>query len=258
MKVVVAYKWAANPKDASVSPEGLVDWSGARDAVSEYDPVAIEVGRRLVDSTGGEVVGVSVGGPDVGSAAARKAALSRGLDRGVFVADDALRHAGSARTAAVLAAAVRRVGDVDVVLTGESAVDTGARIVPVILAGHLGWPALVDVTSVQVESGRLRVERRFAGGTQVLDVQTPVVLAVATDAVAPRVPGMKDILTASKKPVTTLGLDELDDVPDVSAVTVTETRRPDIGTRASQIFDGADPEAAVARLVSGLREAGAL
>ena len=42
MTIVVAYKWAANPQDASVGADGTVDWSRAKAGVSEYDPVAIE------------------------------------------------------------------------------------------------------------------------------------------------------------------------------------------------------------------------
>ncbi|MEP7036543.1 MAG: electron transfer flavoprotein beta subunit/FixA family protein, partial [Actinomycetota bacterium] len=30
MKIVVAYKWAPNPQDASVGADGVVDWSRAK------------------------------------------------------------------------------------------------------------------------------------------------------------------------------------------------------------------------------------
>ena len=86
MKVVVAYKWAPNPQDAEVRPDGTVDWGRARSAVSEYDPVAFELARQLVDAAGGEVVGLTVGDAAIDSTLARKAALSRGLDRLVMVA----------------------------------------------------------------------------------------------------------------------------------------------------------------------------
>ena len=52
MTVVVAYKYAANPQDASVGADGVVDWSRAKSAVSEYDPVAIQLGRNLADAVG--------------------------------------------------------------------------------------------------------------------------------------------------------------------------------------------------------------
>ena len=61
MTIAVAYKYAANPQDASVGSDGLIDWSRAKEAVSDYDPVAIQVGRQLADAAGTELVGITVG-----------------------------------------------------------------------------------------------------------------------------------------------------------------------------------------------------
>ena len=87
MSVVIAYKWAANPQDATVAPDGTIDWSRAKSAVSEYDPVAIEVGRTLAQELGTELVGLTVGGKESGVPMAKKAALSRGFDRAAILAD---------------------------------------------------------------------------------------------------------------------------------------------------------------------------
>ena len=77
MTVVVAYKYAANPQDASVAADGNVNWSRAKSTVSEYDPVAIQLGRDLADASGAELVGVSVGAKDAASSMAKKNALSK-------------------------------------------------------------------------------------------------------------------------------------------------------------------------------------
>ncbi|MEI2731289.1 MAG: hypothetical protein V9G08_04665 [Dermatophilaceae bacterium] len=258
MTIVVAYKWAANPQDASVGADGTVDWSRAKAGVSEYDPVAIELGRQLADATGAELVGITVGPKDAGSPLARKAALSRGLDRAVVLADDAMADLGSAETGAYLAAIVGHVGSVDVVLTGDSSVDVGAKLVPNALAGALGWPIVSEVKSVSGAPGELVVERAHAGGSQVLSASGPVVLSVATDAVLPRVPGMKDILGAAKKPVEEVSAADLG-VPERSAtLAVTGARRPQLKARKGEIIDGSDAAAAAAQLVAALRAAGAL
>ncbi len=95
MKIVVAYKWAADPADAGVAPDGTVDWTRAAPTLSVDDPVAIEVGRHLADAVGAELVGISVGGPEAATPMARKAALARGLDRVVIGADPALSGLGA-------------------------------------------------------------------------------------------------------------------------------------------------------------------
>jgi electron transfer flavoprotein beta subunit len=253
MKIVVAYKWAPNPQDAMVDGAGVVDWSRAKPGISEYDPVGAELARRLADATDGEVIGLTAGTKIVDASMARKAALSRGFDRAVIVADDSLEGAGTTELAAVLAAAVRHIGDVDLVITGDSSVDVGAKMVPTVLAGQLGWAAVGQVTAVSGQAGLLRVERAVAGGTQVLEICGPAVLAASTDAAVPRVPGMKDILAAGKKPVETLEVAALGVPASSGTVTVTDTSRPNLRARKQQMIDTADPAAAAAELLTALR-----
>ena len=91
MKIVVAYKWTRDPEEASVGADGTVDWSRAKPGLSAYDPVAIELARRLAEATGAELIGVTAGDTGVGAAIAAKAALSRGLDRTVIIEDASLK-----------------------------------------------------------------------------------------------------------------------------------------------------------------------
>jgi electron transfer flavoprotein beta subunit len=258
MKIVVAYKWAPNPQDAEVKADGTVDLSRAKPTVSEYDPVAFELARRLADATGAEVIGLTVGAAAIDIPLARKAALSRGLDRLVLVADDALAGADGTRLAAVLAAAITAIGEVDVVLAGDSSIDVAEGQVPLTLAGHLGWLGMSRVSSVVADGAVLTVERDLPGGVVVLAVQTPVVLAATADAVVPKVAGMKDILAAAAKPVEVLALADLNVPPAQGSLTTLATARPAGGQRQAVLFDATDPSAAASQLVGALRQAGAL
>jgi electron transfer flavoprotein beta subunit len=258
MRIVVTYKWTCDPEEATVRADGTVDWSRAKPGLSTYDPVAIELARRLADQADAELVGVTAGGKGVGVPIATKTALSRGLDRVVVIEDDSLREAGRSELAAVLAAAVRQIGDVDLVITGDSSVDVAAKMVPTVLAGELGWPAVAEVTAVVGQAGALRVERAIPGGTQVLGISGPVVLAASADAAVPHVPGMKELLAAGKKPVERLALSDLKVLPRNATMTVTGRSRPERKARKGQLIDTADPAAAAAELVTALREVGAL
>ncbi len=258
MRIVVAYKWASDPQEAAVGADGRVDWGRAKPGISDYDPVAIELARRLAEATSGELIGLTAGAKGVGVPIACKAALSRGLDRVLVVEDDTLQGAGTAELAAVLAGAVRHIGDVDVVITGDSSVDVAAKMVPTVLAGQLGWAAAAEVTAVSGQAGALRIERAVPGGVQILEISGPAVLAASADAAVPRVPGMKDLLAAGKKPVERIEVSALDMPAGSAAVTVRSTARPDRKTRKGQIFDATDPAAAAAELITALRGAGAL
>ena len=140
MSIVVAYKYAANPQDTTVGSDGVVDWSRAKAAVSEYDPVAIQVARTVADAKGEELVGISVGDAQVSSSMAKKAALSRGFDRALVVADDAVRDLNATAVAGALAALVRKVDGANILLTGDSSIDESAKMMSAMVAGYLGWP----------------------------------------------------------------------------------------------------------------------
>jgi electron transfer flavoprotein beta subunit len=258
MRIVVAYKWTCDPEEATARPDGTVDWSRAKPGLSTYDPVAIEVARQLADEAGAELVGVTVGGKGVATPLACKAALGRGLDRVVIVEDESLADAGRAELAAVLAEVIKHIGDVDLVVTGDSSVDVAAKMVPTVLAGELGWPAVAEVTSVSGKPGALRVERSIPGGAQVLEISSPAVLAASADAATPRVPGMKDLLAAGKKPKELVDLATLKVPSQNAVVTVTGRALPERKARKGRLVDTANPGEAAAELVSALRQAGAL
>jgi electron transfer flavoprotein beta subunit len=258
MRIVVAYKWTCDPQEATVRADGTVDWSRAKPGLSSYDPVAMELARHLAEDAGAELIGVTVGGKGVGAPIASKAALGRGLDRVVIVEDESLREAGRSELAAVLAEAIRHIGDVDLIITGDSSVDVAAKMVPTVLAGELGWPAVAEVTAVSVQAGALRVERAIPGGVQELEISGPAVLAASADAAVPRVPGMKELLAAAKKPVELLELTALKVPPQNVVMTVAGRARPARKARKGQLINTADPAAAAAELVAALRAAGAL
>lgn len=244
MKVIVVFKWSKNPQGARVGSGGSVGWRGARMAMNDDDPSAILVARDIA-ATNGEIVGLTLGDGDVAWAAARGASNS-------VVVTDAKTNVNSAATGAILAACVRRIGDADVVLIGDSAWDYGLVIA---LAGQLGWPTLANIVSATVEGGRLRVTRKIGSEIQVIEATGPVVLAVAASRAEQHVPGMKEVLAARKKPVLKLTLADLG-VNSTTTVSLRGTKFPD--TAAAWIIDGADAASAAAQLVTALRSEGVL
>ncbi|MDR0365891.1 MAG: hypothetical protein LBH68_03555 [Bifidobacteriaceae bacterium] len=257
MKIAVAYKWAADPSEASVSPDGQVDFSRAKPKISEYDAVAIAMGRALADAAGAELVGISAGGSAAATPLALKAALSRGLDSAVVVQSPDLESAGTFQTAQALAAAVRHLGDVTLVVCGDSSIDAGAQMVPAVLGGLLGWPALTDVGAAQLAAAdnRLTAERSIAEGIQTLVATLPIVISAAAGALAAPAPGMKDILAAAKKPSQVLSPADLSLELAAAAPVTAQVKVSGPARRCVQI-DTTDPATAAAELLAALAAAG--
>jgi len=257
MKIVVCYQWGPDPQEASVNADGTVDFSRAKPAISEYDATAIEVGRTLAAATGAELIGVSVGGAASAAPVATKAALSRGLAQALVVSDPSLDGAGTTMTAKAIAAAARSLDDVALVITGDTSVDNGSKMLAAVLAGVLGWPVLTDVKSVELDGNQVKAVRVLSEGVQTLVAPAPAVISVAADAAKPKAPGMKDVMEAGKKPVT------VKSAPDLGIAvgdegTLRSTAKLSGPARKGQRIDTADPAAAAAELVSALRAAGAL
>lgn len=253
MTVVVAYKYAANPQDATVGSDGVLDWSRAKAAVSEYDPVAIQMGRQVADASGTELVGVSVGQPAIATSMAKKAALSRGFDRAVVTADEQVAEWNSTKVASALAGLVAKVDGADLVITGDSSIDDGARMMSALIAGYLGWPCFQEVSGVTKTDSGYSVEQVVSGGVRTIEVDGPVVVAATSDAVETKAPSMKDILAAGKKPLDQVDVADLDVAP--VEIEITERAKPAAKARKKQILTGDD---AAAQLVAALRADGVI
>ena len=243
MKAVVVYKWARNAADAIVRTDGSIDWRNARMAAGEDDPAALAAAKQIAADTDGTVIGLTIGDGDASWA------LARGVEQAVCVAE-APNLADNGATAAILAAAVRYIGDVDVVVIGDSKQEPG---VAVALAGELGWPALVGLHSASMPAGQLQAVRRTVGAQQTLSLPTPAVLGMSAESDADQVPGMKELLAARKRPLTKVTLSDLGTAP-VDLVSV-GCRKPD--STPSRLFQG-EPAQAAAQLVAALRAEGVL
>jgi electron transfer flavoprotein beta subunit len=190
--------------------------------LDEINERAAEEALTLKETTGAEVTVVCMG-PDSALDAVRKV-LAMGADRGIHVCDDRLRGADVVSTARVLAAAVRTVADVDLVLAGNATTDGQASAVPAIVADLLGLPQLTHVRQLDVDAGRVCAERETESGEATLEAPLPALVSVTEKINEPRYPSFKGIMAAKKKPVATVGLDDLFPDADDTGFFVTRTR----------------------------------
>lgn len=255
MTVAVAYKWAGDSQEAVVRADGSIDFGRAKAVVSDHDAVAITLGRQIADDLGTELVGLSVGGPEAAATIATKSTLSRGLDRVVVLTDEAYTDAGPTRIGTALAALVETLDDVSLVLTGDSSIDLGTKMVPPVLGGRLGWPTLAEVNGVAVTDTVITVHRDLGSRTEELTLTLPAVLAVTTDAVTVKAPGMKDVMNAARKPVRKVTPAELGLTPTPEGRTVERSRREASERRGIRI-DCSDPTRAARELVAALQGLG--
>ena len=234
MNIVAAFKVVPDDQDIQVSADGTLDYSKAKNTVSAYDLNAIEAAAQLAAANeGSNVVAVTVGGADIDDSKLKKNVLARGVDELYMTADDACKGLDARATAVALAELVSKVGDFDVVLCGAGSADNYAQQVDVQLAAKLGLPVVTAATKITAKDGALEVERTLEDVVEVVEVPLPAVVSVAPDIALPRIPGMKDILAAGKKP------SSVNAASDVAAavVDVVETKAPQQAERKMEVLD---------------------
>ena len=177
--------------------------------INPNDKNALEEALRLKDAHGAEVIALSLGEPGVDDAL--REALAMGADQAFLLTDEAFAEADAAVAALALGKAIEKIGDYDLILTGQRALDTGASQIGPRLAEYLGLPQVLEVRAVSgLDNGKLRAKRNWKEGYAEVEVGLPALLSIAPQANQPRYPHGARIMNAYREwEVTTWRLADL-------------------------------------------------
>ena len=244
MNIAVLVKWVPEPQGTpSLGPDHLLVREGADGALDPGDEYGLERALQLVERDGGEVVAVSMG-PEVATGAVQRA-LAMGAARGVLVSDDVVRGADALVTARVLAATIRSVGPVDLVVAAVESTDGYTGTMPATLAELLGLPSVTFATSLDVQGGALQAERQTAAGSETVACPLPALVTVTTGVAEPRYPSLKGVMAARSKPLSRPTLADLGLGPDDVRPTQRVSAVRDAPAKAGGRVVEAGPETAV-------------
>lgn len=209
MNIAVCVKQIPSP----ATPQELVPPTfalarGGDVVIDDADRFGVEVALQLRDAVGGgEVIAVSMSPDQV--TAGLHTALAMGADRAVLASDSALAGSDALATGRVLAACVRRAGDVQLVISGTESTDGYTGTVPAQVAALLGWPCGTFAKSVELEGNRVRIQRQTDAGYDVAESELPAVISVTAGWVEPRYPSFKGIMGAKNKPIDVVSVSDL-------------------------------------------------
>jgi len=223
--------------------------------INGYDEQALEAALRLKESLGQvEIIALSLGerfNKDV-----MKRALAVGADQLVLVEDPSLDTWDACYLATVLAAAIEKIGVVDLVLCGRQASDWDNAFVPLMLAHSLAMPCLTLARQITVADGRVEVERVLADGNQIMWSELPAVVTVTSELGPLRMPTARARLATARIQPRQLTLAELGvAVPPAPRVDILDLAIPAVG-RECRFIEADDGAAAGRRLADVLWEDG--
>ncbi len=182
-----------------VGDDGAVTWGDVATVVNPWDEYSLEETIARAKDVGGTATVLAIGGAMHDEAL--KHSVAMGVGSALRVDASEAESCDSLTWSALAAGAIRKLGDVDLIVFGKESVDVGTDQHSFQLARRLGWPMLSYVSRIldlDFDSGRIRVENTLEQGKQIVSAELPAVISVMKGINEPRYPNFLGIRKAAK------------------------------------------------------------
>ena len=181
LKIVVLAKQVPDTRNVgkdAMTAEGTVNRAALPAIFNPEDLNALEQALRLKEQNPGSTVGILTMGPPRAAEIIRQG-LYRGADTGWLLTDRLFAGADTLATSYALATAIKKIGDVDIVIGGRQAIDGDTAQVGPQVAQKLGLNQVTYAESIEkCENGKLTIRRLIDGGAETVEAPMPVVVTV--------------------------------------------------------------------------------
>ncbi len=246
MKIIACIKQVPDSEAKVKAEGGKVSYGDAPLVINPFDEYAMEGALQQKEAAGGTVTALSIGSESARDAL--KHALAMGADDAILVSDPALENLDTQGAARILAAAIQKIGGVDMVVFGRQSLDNGSGLTPPQTARLLGWPMLGLAGQIKVDAGSVTVERVIEEGRQTVSAKLPAVVSVIQSIGEPRYPSFMGIRKASKAEIPVWSLADLGASAPAAIVTRTEIVSPPSRESTVEIITGDSPQAIAEKL----------
>ncbi len=207
MKIIACIKQVPDSEAKIKAEGGQITWGDAPLVINPFDEYAVEGALQQKEASSGTVTALCIG-PE-SAKEALKHALAMGADDAILVSDAALNALDTQGAARVLAAAIQKIGGVDMVVFGRQTLDDGSGLTAAQTARVLGWPMLGLAGQIKVDAGSVQVSRVIEEGRQNVKAKLPAVISVVQSIGEPRYPSFMGIRKASKATIPVWSLSDL-------------------------------------------------
>jgi len=208
MEIVVCIKQVPDTTDVKIDPQtNTLIRQGVPSIVNPFDKHALEAALQLKEKHGCRVTVLSMGPPQAKDAL--KECLAIGADQAILLSDRAFGGADTLATSYTLAAGIKKMGKVDLILCGKQAIDGDTAQVGPEMAEHLGLAQFTCVAKIDIEGDKVRVEREHDDGYEVLEGTLPLVVTVVKSINEPRYASVKGTMKANRAEIPTWSVNEL-------------------------------------------------
>jgi len=262
MRIVVCVKQVPDPENAKMDWEtGTVVREGVKNIINPFDLYAIEEALRIKEKLGGEVIVISMGPPQAEEAL--REAIAMGADKAILITSRDFAGADTLATSYTLSQAIKKIGDVDLIICGKQAIDGDTAQVGPGVSAHLDLPQITFVGKIdEITEDRIRAERMVEGGYQVVESPLPCVITVVKDINIPRLPSLKGKIAAKKAEIPQWGPEDIDADPKRigaagSPTMVEEVFAPEL-KKEGRIYSEDQIEEAIEKVIEAMEKMGVL
>ena len=181
LKIVVLAKQVPDTRNVgkdAMTAEGTVNRAALPAIFNPEDLNALEQALRIKEQNSGTTVGLLTMGPPRAGEIIREG-LYRGADTGWLLTDRLFAGADTLATSYALATAIKKIGDVDLVIGGRQAIDGDTAQVGPQVAQKLGLNQVTYAEEIlKIENGKATIRRMIDGGVEVVEAPLPLVVTV--------------------------------------------------------------------------------
>lgn len=188
MKIVVCIKQVPNTNEVRINKEtGTLIREGVPSIINPDDKNAIEEALKIKEKRKDVQVIVVTMGP-MQAKVALKEALSMGADHAILLSDRVFGGSDTWATATILAKALEKIGDIDIIFCGRQAIDGDTAQVGPEIAEFLNIPQVTYVSELHVKEKSVKVKRSTEDGYYMIESPMPVLLTCIKELNVPRYP----------------------------------------------------------------------
>lgn len=200
MRFIICVKQVPETNNLRIDPKtNRVVMQGISTIINFFDQFILEEAVKI-KKEGDEIIALSIGDPETKSTLMRCLAL--GADKAILLNDEEFQDSDTFGTSNILVAAIKKIGDFDIIFCGNSSLDTGSGQVGPELAALLNIPQVTYAESIEsVKDKKITIKAQTDEGYRIVEVELPLVVAgIPVSSFQPRIPPLPKILAAQKKP----------------------------------------------------------
>ena len=177
MKILVCLKQVPDTTKIKTDPKtSTLIRAGVPSILNPSDHFALEQALKIKEKYGAEITAISMGLPQAKSVL--RLALALGVDKTFLISDRALAGSDTWATAYTLSQATKKLGNFDLILCGQMAIDGDTAQVGPELDGQLNIPQITCCTSFDIEGNNIIATQEADDKIRTLQTTFPCLLTM--------------------------------------------------------------------------------